>query len=1113
MERAISARVAAVRTDMDLHWLGHLASFEQRMERIATVGAGLCVALGLLVLLGWTWDVALLKRAHPDFESMKANAALAFILAGLALLASTISSSTRNAGVGLGLMLVALAVATLLEDLWATDFGIDEFLVPDPEGATGEGAPGRMSPGTAVCFLLSGLAIVGLRFITGVAVAQILAITSFSIALVGFTGYLFGAKSLYDIGPSSSMALHTSVGLLLLNAAIIVARPGYGFAKPVTRMPTPAAVLFRRLLPFSLVIPLTLGAILLSAQYYAGINAMFAMAVASAATAMLLVGLIGWTFQSVGEKDMQFREAKSYFETMLRSIGDAVLVTDTGGRVRFMNPVAEALTGWSFTAAYGNPLDRIFVIIDETTRKPANNPFAEALARAAVIGVANHNILVDRGGKEHAIDDSVAPIVDSSGATRGLIFVFREVTQRRQEELLVKESESRFRSLAHSLPLPLWVHDAEGRQDFVNHTFCEFFGVNEADMRGGHWKMLIHPEDSSYVDTFMECVRERKDFNASARARTGSGEWRLIESIGRPRLAENGEFMGYLGVSFDITDRRRSEDANRFLADIAVPLNSLEDYKATLQAVARRTVPDLADWCAIELADRDGQLIRIASSHATFEQADPPDHTRTGTSPTPDSILAEIILTGQARYINNLTDQHLHLLANNESQLNTLRKLNPTAFLGSPIALPGRSFGVMALFNLESERKFSDKDLALAERATERIALALENTRLYETIREADERKDVFLSMLAHELRNPLGALGNGIEVLRRKNGDEENRLLFDLLDRQKRQLTRLLDDLLDVSRISQGKVVLKKSRTALQPILTSAIANAQHRLDDKGHSLTTEFPPVDLLLHADPARIEQIVTNLLVNAAKYTPEGGKIKLSARGDGKWLVLTVEDNGIGISADELAKVFDLFRQIHPGHASTSSGLGLGLTLVQELTELHGGNVSAHSDGDGLGSTFTVRLAIVTGAAEGVTDPADAALDAGAGQAATNTTLDILLVDDNVDSVMALKTLLELQGHRIRTAFTGKAAIAAVAESAPNLVLLDLGLPDISGLEVAQQLRQQPGGEGIYLLALTGYGQPRDRARSREAGFDQHMVKPLDIDALQQTIARLAGASID
>ena len=390
-------------------------------------------------------------------------------------------------------------------------------------------------------------------------------------------------------------------------------------------------------------------------------------------------------------------------------------------------------------------------------------------------------------------------------------------------------------------------------------------------------------------------------------------------------------------------------------------------------------------------------------------------------------------------------------------------------------------------------------DVRAAEDLAHRAVIAIENSRLLATLKEADRRKDEFLAILAHELRNPLAPIRNAVQIFRAKGPPSaELQWATELIDRQVSQMTRLVDDLLDVSRITRGKIDLRKERVELETVVKSAVEASRPLIEKWGHKLTVSIPPLPIFIEADQTRMAQVILNLLNNSAKYTDQGGRIWLTAERQGDEVSIRIRDSGIGIPKEMLPRIFDMFTQVDQSLERTEGGLGVGLTLVQRLVEMHGGRVEARSDGPGKGSEFVVRLPVVREVNESA--PAQVV-----DQVNKPSARRILIVDDNRDSADSLGMLLSMMGNKVYTAQDGLEAVGAAAAFQPDVVLLDIGLPKLNGYEACRRIREQEGGERMLLVALTGWGKEEDRRRSKEAGFDHHLTKPIEFDALQKLLA--------
>jgi PAS domain S-box-containing protein len=520
-----------------------------------------------------------------------------------------------------------------------------------------------------------------------------------------------------------------------------------------------------------------------------------------------------WSFRDITERrraEEELRQQREWYQVTLSSIGDAVITTDTQGKVTFLNPVAEMMTGWKTGEAFGQALEKIFNIINEETREPAKNPVDKVLREGIVVGLANHTALIAKDGTARSIEDSAAPIRDATGNISGAVMVFH-----------------------------------------------------------------------------------------------------------------------------DVTERRRSEKA----------------------------------------------------------------------------------------------------------------------------------------------------------------------------LKDADKKKDEFLATLAHELRNPLVPIRNGLKVLKLAGNNpvmaENTR---SMMDQALNQMVRLVDDLLDASRITTGKLQLRKERVELAAVVQSAVDTIRPLIDEHGHKLTVSLPPAPVMLEADPTRLAQVLSNLLNNAAKYSEDGGQIALSAERQGDEIMVRVTDTGIGIPAGHLPRIFEMFAQVDTTFERSQGGLGIGLSLVKGLVEMHGGRIDAHSAGPGTGSEFMVRLPAA------VTEPLSASHRANgeSEKASPAAKYRILIVDDNRLSASSTAMLLRLMGHDLATAHDGIEGMECARTFRPDVILLDIGLPQLNGYETARRIREQAWGKSIFLIAVTGYGQEEDRRRSLEAGFDYHIVKPVDFVELEKTLTELATA---
>ena len=552
-----------------------------------------------------------------------------------------------------------------------------------------------------------------------------------------------------------------------------------------------------------------------------------------------------------------------------------------------------------------------------------------------------------------------------------------------------------------------------------------------------------------------------------------------------------------------------------FLVEVGHQLSSSLDPREMLTRLADLLVEELADYCLIDVFDEQGDTSRAAVSHRRpegrelvleLQRRHPPAlGARTGA--------ALVMRTGESILVPVMDEEHLRAAIEDEEHLRLMLRLGVRSWMSVPLLAHGRVLGALSLVLARGERSFGPDDLALAEEIGLRAALALDNAQLYqramdeiaarkraeEALLAADRGKDEFLAMLAHELRNPLAAIASAAGALdaRAEGDDPRSAELLAVIGRQSRHLARLVDDLLDVSRFSRGRIELRREPVELRRAAAGAVESVRPHVELRRQILTVTLPDEPLWLDADLTRIEQILANLLHNAAKFTAPGGRIDLEAERQGAEVLVRVRDEGAGIDPELLPRVFDLFVQGERSLARSRGGLGIGLTLVRSLVERHGGTIEAASEGPGRGSELRVRLPLL--AAPERREPAAAPGPAAAAGSR------VLLVEDNLDAAESLGELLRIWGHEVTMAHDGAAALRAVPEARPEVVLLDIGLPGMDGYEVASRLRATPGLAGLRLIAVTGYGQESDRRRARLAGFDHHLVKPVDLDRLRALLA--------
>jgi len=795
---------------------------------------------------------------------------------------------------------------------------------------------------------------------------------------------------------------------------------------------------------------------------------------------------------------VRLAQHRELLQVTIASIGDAVIATDRQGHVTFLNPIAEHLTGWNSAEAEGRPLDDVFCVINEVTRQPIATPCESGQLDRRIPGHMRHSLLVGRHGRECLIDDSTAPIKDRDGNELGVILVFRDVTALRQST----EAKERLAAIVENSHDAMIGLDLKGTILSWNRGAEALFGFTPGEAVGQSIEIVIPPErrheflhsiarlkNGEYVE-HADTVRRRKD-----------GTSVDVSTRISPICNAEGEVVGASKVSHNISERKRSERAVRFLAEAGEILFKLVDHQSTMQKVARLAVPYLADWCIVDIINANGQIERTAYAHS-----DPASEgilrelvERYPLDWNSPSISVKALRSGKPELVSELPDALIQRVAKDDAHRQLLTALAPQSCLVVPITSRRQTVGSLVFVSAKSGRRYSLSDIDLAVELARRAATAIENSRLYRDLEEAKRQKDDFLAMLAHELRNPLAAIQYANQLSKLEEHDSAN---TNIIERQVKNLARLVDDLLDVSRITRDKIQLKKEPLDGRTVLDRAVASVRSGIEERRHTLACEIADHEIPIDADATRIEQILVNLLTNAIKYTPEGGNITVCCHTDEQWAVFKVRDSGIGIPAEMLPRVFELFTQVDRTLDRSQGGLGIGLTVVRRLAEMHGGTVSATSPGLGRGSEFTLRLPLSKRSRPLLQqdDPQEAARP-----------MRVLVVDDNIDTAKTLSMLLKTTGHCVLTTHDGHSALDEVARFKPDVVLLDLGLPGIDGYGVAETLRRQRQFDHVRLVAVSGYGQPEDRIRTRDAGFDCHLVKPVSFKDLTTAIATVQAAA--
>jgi PAS domain S-box-containing protein len=701
----------------------------------------------------------------------------------------------------------------------------------------------------------------------------------------------------------------------------------------------------------------------------------------------------------------------------------------------------------------------------------------------------------DRRDAQRWISAYAYPVRDDDGTIREVVLVHEDVTESRRAETRLRASEERLNRALAAGGLVVWDWDLVSNRIECSQNATDFFGIDVGQV--GAFLDPIHPDDLPMVNAqaaraLQTGVFERLEY----RLRPKDGRDRWVQSRGHVESDAAGKPVRMLGVTVDITERHLAEDAVRVLADAGEILGRSLDYQATLGNLARVVVPRVADWFAVDLLTEDGELERVSVHHPDPARVAIANEVFARYPPRRGSGAWNVIETRTPEWAADIPAELIRENAVDADQSRMLLGLELRSYIMVPLIARDAVIGVLTLVHAEGGRRYQQADVGLALELARRAASAVDNARLFAQLRDEHRRKDEFLATLAHELRNPLAPIRTGLALLQVDGDPARNATTRAIMERQLAHMVRLIDDLLDLSRVTRGTIELQRRAVTTSDVVASAVEASRPLLDAAGVRLDVDVQSPDALLDADDARLAQVLTNLLNNAAKFTARGGGVSLRAAARAERLRIEVADTGIGLASSQLESIFEMF--VRGADSREYGGLGIGLTLARRLVELHGGRLWAESEGVGRGSRFILELPLAGGKA--VVRPAAAPATARSGGRR------VLVVDDNADAARTLAALLELDGHDVRTAFSGDDALALLDGFAPELAFLDLGLPGMSGYELAERMRADARSTATRLVALTGWGREEDRHRTREAGFDAHLTKPVDPSAV---LALLSG----
>jgi PAS domain S-box-containing protein len=807
------------------------------------------------------------------------------------------------------------------------------------------------------------------------------------------------------------------------------------------------------------------------------------------------------------EAEETLRLSEERFRSLVTASSQVVWTCDADGMVVEDSPSWREFTGQSYDEWKGAGwLDAVH----PDDRAQVGRVMAESLAAETVYETEYRLRRAD--GEYRCTAVRAVPLRRPDGSVREWIGANIDVTDQRRAQESVRNNEQRMRFMLDSMQQKIFTAAPNGRVDYVNPAWSAYTGLPQASLAGSGWTTLLHADDADHsAMAWQQALACATPLHLEQRIRRADGKYRWHLTRARPIPGESGEVAMWIGSSTDIDEVKSAEAemARRLLTErrhaavlskVAAASHTLHTSR-TIDAIARELVERVRDLleahqAVISLTADENWAQSINEVSLSEKYA----HWRGyATTPTGDGIYSEVCRTNKPLRLTQdelLAHPAFRNFGEHAADHPPLRGWLAVPLIGHD----GRNLGLLQVSD-KYEGDFTAEDEAILTQLAAIAATGFENARLYGSLQEQHRRKDEFLAMLAHELRNPLAPIRAAADLLSFAPVNEHAvRQTSAVISRQVRHMSSLVDDLLDVSRVTRGLVELSTAHLDIKRVVADAAEQVRPLVEAKRHELTVTLSAAPAHVRGDHKRLVQILTNILNNAAKYTPNGGAIHVRTETTEREVILSVQDNGIGIAPELQADVFNLFAQAERSSDRSQGGLGIGLALVRSLVELHGGSVTCHSDGAGRGSKFVVtlpRLSEQARLAHG--SPEDAI------QPAPVRRLRILVVDDNVDAAQMLAMYLEAAGHELLVEHAAGAALERALRERPDVCLLDLGLPDMDGNALASQLRAQSATAGATLIAVTGYGSDRDKETALASGFHHHLVKPVDTAALAALLA--------
>ncbi|MDB5960819.1 MAG: hybrid sensor histidine kinase/response regulator [Massilia sp.] len=777
------------------------------------------------------------------------------------------------------------------------------------------------------------------------------------------------------------------------------------------------------------------------------------------------------------------------------------MVLDRGGDIMTINRNGVAALGIDDeSVVLYQPLGTLW----RAARQDAVNAALEQ-ARSGAVGRFT-SAAPSKNGRPRWWDVTITRIDGDGGTLQGLLELARDVTGVRQADQQLHRSEARYRSLVAASNVIEWEGPASGQFETVQPAWSAFTGQRFDQYCGYGWLDAVHPDDRARTErTWIAAQRRGVAYVTEHRLRRVDGAYHHMLVRAVPVVDADGTLREWIGVHIDVEERRGVEERLRLLDAMSEATRNADDARSVM-AVSTRMLGQHLNVTRCPYADVAADNDYFSIRYDWLAEG--------AVSTVGDYSLdlfgeraADAMRAGQTLLIRDV-DRELGG-DNGGDGAAMFNAISCKAIICCPLVKEGKLVAMMAVHQ-DRPRNWTVDEVALVEEVVDRCWVHIERVRATEALHQADRRKNEFLAILAHELRNPLAPLRNGLQLMQLAGHDAAAMAkVRDMMERQVLQMSHLVDDLLDIARITSGNLDLKPQRLDLADMVAAAVETSTPLIVAHSHTLVVDMPDEPLPLDADPLRVAQVIGNVLNNATKYTPRGGRITVSARRDGAFAAIAIADTGVGIPPEARASVFEMFAQVGDSLSRAQGGLGIGLSLSRRLVELHGGTITLDSSSPA-GSTFLIRLPLAAGAPVPV-PPAAPAVQAPAAPPAPRAggPLSVLVVDDNIDAADMLAGIIEVIGHRCVVAHNGAEALRQAPAVRPDLVFLDIGMPGMTGYEVARTLREMQLAPRPLIVAVTGWGDDKDRQRTSEAGFDRHLIKPAGMATVQRLLEEVAG----